>query len=193
MLLARGLGKDVQGSRARGGGGVKRKRHGVLEALEVILGGGGIGNEGGRRPEFQGPGLGMPRLQARVREARRPPRSRSWLGFPTGPRSTDTPGEERPCPRPPYLRGERRHRRAEPRCLCTASSDSPAGGRVCSGGPANPAARPLSLSRPRGPPPSPAQPLPFHPLTGAAAPPPPRPGQPIHRPLRLLAPPTMEE
>lgn len=40
-LLARGLGKDVQGSRARGGEGVKRKRHGVLEALEVILGGGG--------------------------------------------------------------------------------------------------------------------------------------------------------
>lgn len=39
-LLARGLGKDVQGSRARGGGGVKRKRHGVLEALEVIGGGG---------------------------------------------------------------------------------------------------------------------------------------------------------
>lgn len=32
----------------------------------------GIGKEGGRRPEFQGPGLGMPRLLARILEARRP-------------------------------------------------------------------------------------------------------------------------
>lgn len=45
-------------------------------------------------------------------------------------------------------------------------------------------ARPGPLSRPPGPRSPPAPPLPFHPLTGAAAPPP-RPSQPIHRPQPL--------
>lgn len=128
-------------------GGTTRKRHGVLGALEVIPGVGGSGARvgGGRSSRVQGWEC---RGSKRGFGRRGDPRSRSWLGFPTGPRSTDAPREKRPCPRPPYLRGERRHRRAEPCRPCTASSDSPARGRACSRVPQTPRPGPFHSAAP---------------------------------------------
>lgn len=92
-------------------------------------------------------------------------------GSPRGPAALTPPGGEAlPEAALPARRAPPSPRRASPSLHCVVRFTSP-GSRLL-GGPANPAARPLSLSRPRGPPPSPAQPLPFHPLTGAAAPPP---------------------
>jgi hypothetical protein len=128
-------------------------------------------DSGGEATPGHAPGLASPRGPAALTPPRRRGPVRAALPAPRAP----------PSPR-----------RASLSLRCVVRCPDPRS-RLLEG-PANPAARPLSISHPRGPRPSLAPPLPFHPLTGAAAPPPaPQPSQPIHRPLRPLAPPTVEE
>lgn len=120
------------------------------------------------------------------------PRSRSWLGFPTGPRSTDIPGRRGPA-------------RGRPTCAESAAIAAPS---LAVSALRRPIHQPGVASargsrKPRGPAPFTQPPPGTAAVTGSAAaispadrsrcPAPPRPGQPIHRPLRLLAPPTVEE